>query len=251
MAICNTKSNASQEEAGSRREFLGLFRESPVHDAEIIENLPLYTSRQTLTNVLFMNDLYQRILDLPGVVVELGVRWGKNLALYENFRGIYEPFNHTRRIIGFDTFEGFPSVHSKDGTDEIASVGAYSVTKGYENHLEQVLSYHESESPISHIQKFSLVKGDATQTVGKYLDEHPETIISLAYFDFDIYEPTKVCLERIIPHLTKGSILAFDELNYPTFPGETVALREVLGTNNIRLRRSPFSGYQSYAVWGE
>ncbi len=114
-----------------------------------------------------------------------------------------------------------------------------------------MLEYHEQESPIAHIKKHQLVKGDASKTVPDYLDAHPETIVALAYFDFDIYEPTKACLERIIPHLTKGSVLAFDELNYATFPGETVALREVLGTNALRLRRSPFSGYQSFAVWGE
>jgi hypothetical protein len=182
--------------------------------------------------------------------MEFGVRWGRNLALYENLRGIYEPFNHTRWIIGFDTFEGFPSVHDKDGGAAVAAVSAYSVSKDYQSYLEQVLEYHESESPIAHIKKFSLVGGDATKTLPDYLERNPQTIISLAYFDFDIYEPTKDCLKAIIPYLTKGSIIAFDELNYATFPGETVAVREVLGTHNIELRRSRFSGHQSYAIWG-
>src|SRR4051812_27502689 len=57
---------------------------------------------------------------------------GQNLALMETFRGIYEPFNHNRKIIGFDTFEGFPAIHEKDGKSEVAKAGAYSVTKDYE-----------------------------------------------------------------------------------------------------------------------
>jgi len=245
----NVKSNASASEINNRSRFLELLRRSPISDAELLENLPLYLNRQTLTNLLFIHELYTKILDVNGIIIEFGVRWGRNLALYENLRGIYESFNHTRRVIGFDTFQGFPSVHAKDGEAPAASVAAYSVSAGYQKYLEQVLDYHESENPIPHIKKYSLVSGDATETVPDYLARNPQTIIALAYFDFDIYEPTKECLKAIIPYLTRGSILAFDELNYATFPGETMAVREVLGTHNIELRRSKFSGYQSYAVW--
>jgi hypothetical protein len=101
------------------------------------------------------------------------------------------------------------------------------------------LCIHEADSPISHKKKFELVIGDATETIHDYLKRQPETIISLAYFDFDIYQPTKVCLEAIIPRLTKGSILAFDELNCPEFPGETLALIETLGLSKYGLRRDP------------
>ncbi len=84
------------------------------------------------------------------------------------------------------------------------------------------------------------VRGDATQTLQAYLAEHPETIVALAYFDFDIYEPTRVCLELVRERLTKGSILAFDELNCTDFPGETVAVREVLGLDRYAIQRLPY-----------
>ena len=40
--------------------------------------------------------------------------------------------------------------------------------------------------------------------------------------------------------------VGFDELNDPDFPGETVALRETLGLNNVAIQRCRFSGMQSY-----
>lgn len=89
---------------------------------------------------------------------------------------------------------------------------------------------------------------DATETLPQYLKDNPETIIALAYFDFDIYTPTKVCLEALIPHLTKVSVLAFDELNCPDFPGETIALREVLGLSRYAIRRDPQSPLTSWLV---
>jgi hypothetical protein len=82
----------------------------------------------------------------------------------------------------------------------------------------------------------------------KYLEKNPETIIALAYFDFDVYEPTKICLEAIKPRLVKGSVLGFDELNDPDSPGETLALMEVFGLNNINLKRFPYASRTSYFV---
>jgi hypothetical protein len=111
-----------------------------------------------------------------------------------------------------------------------------------------VLAYHETESPLPHIRKFELIKGDATATLEEYLRNHPETIIALAYFDFDLYEPTKKCLQLIRGHLTKGSVVGFDELNWPPFPGETLAVKEVLGLDRISIRRTPHNPNPSYII---
>ena len=178
--------------------------------------------------------------------MEFGVRWGHTLAVLTNLRGIYEPFNYPRKIIGFDTFAGFPSVHELDGTTP--SVGGYGVTEGYETYLDTVLDYHEHENPISHLRKYELVKGDVTVTVPEYLERNPQTIIGFAYFDLDLYEPTRDCLTAIKPHLTKGSVLGFDELNHPDFPGETAALREVFGLDRYQLRQSRFHPFGSYLI---
>lgn len=238
--------SSSNGERNLRKEFKNLFDKTPIAENEILSNLGLFMNRQSLSRILFMHDLYKKIINVHGIVIEFGVRWGQNLALFQNFRGIYEPFNYNRKIVGFDTFEGFPSVSIKDGG---LKVGDYSVSENYEMYLKKILEYHESESPLSHIVKFELVKGDAVQTLKKYLKDNPHTIIAMAYFDFDIYEPTQECLNLIKPHLTKGSIIAFDELNVNDFPGETIAFQEVFGSNNFEIKRSPLSPLQSWVVF--
>jgi len=244
-----TIDNSSEKERDLRKDFFRQFKDCPIPDHELLENLGLFLNRQTLSRILFFHDLYRKIIDVNGVIMEFGVRWGQNLALFESFRGVYEPYNHTRKIIGFDTFSGFPSVHHKDGSSEIVKKGAYSVTEHYDKYLEKILDYHELESPLSHIKKYELVKGDAILSIEKYLNEHPETIIAFAYFDFDIYEPTKKCLEAIKGHLAKGSIIGFDELNCHFFPGETLAFKEVFELSKYRIIRSPHSAWMSYIVF--
>lgn len=240
------KSIASKSEMENRETLNELFQNCPIPDNERLANSSLFLKRQELTKILFFNDLYSKILNVHGVIMEFGVRWGQNLVTLNNLRGIHEPFNYSRKIIGFDTFSGFDTLNEKDGKHDIIKKGAFSVTNGYENYLEQVLTCHEIECPVSHISKNKIIKGNAIVTLEEYLQQHPETIIAFAYFDFDVYEPTKKCLELIKPHLTKGSILGFDELNDPHFPGETIAFQEVLGANNHSIKRSRFSGIQSY-----
>jgi hypothetical protein len=242
-------SGSSENEKEARLQLDRLYEQCPIPHEQILNNLGLFAKRQVISRMLMMNDMYRKILNLHGIICEFGVHWGNNLALFESFRGMYEPYNYNRKIVGFDTFEGFPGVHEKDGHSLIIEKGAYSTTKGYEKYLEEILKYHESESPIAHIRKFELVKGDASVTIRKYLEDNPETIIAFAYFDFDLYEPTKVCLEAILPHLTKGAIIGFDELNFHDFPGETLAFKEVLGTNNYQIHRDVNNPTPSYIVF--
>ncbi len=231
-----------------RKDLLTGLKQCPIYEEEILQNLGLFINRHLMQKILLLNELYQKIVNTHGIIVEFGIRWGQNLAFFQNLRSIYEPYNFNRKIVGFDTFQGFPSIHEKDGSASFIKQGAYSVTADYKEYLEKILEYHEAESPYSHISKFSLVEGDANKTVDAYLKENTETIIALAYFDFDIYEPTKKCLEAIQPYLTKGSIIAFDELNLHDFPGETIALRETLGLGKYAIKRSPINPYLGYIV---
>jgi hypothetical protein len=236
----------TKEETTRRSDLLTLFRQSPIPEDEILSNLALYYSKTEMARLLYLHEVYRKILGVHGVIMEFGVRWGQNLALYEAFRGIYEPFNRNRKIVGFDTFAGFPSVSEQDAG---AARGGYSVTPNYEDYLEKLMSVREQEGAVAHVKKYALVKGDAAVTIEKYLAEHPETVIALAYFDFDIYAPTKRCLEVIRPYLTRGSIIALDELGMEQFPGETVALREVFGLEKIQLVHTPYSSNRAYFIY--
>ena len=166
-------------------------------------------------------------------------------------RTIYEPFNATRQIVGFDTFAGFPTVAPKDGGAGMMKPGVLSVAENYETFLSRVLALRNSLDPLPHVMRMAIHRGDATEQLAAYLQSHPETIVALAHFDMDLYEPTKECLKLLKPFLTRGSVLAFDELVSFVSPGETVAVREILGLDQIRVRRSPlYSGHGSYIILG-
>ncbi len=215
---------------------------------QLLSNLGLFLDSKSLSRILCMDFLYKKIIDVQGVVMEFGTRWGQNMALFSALRGIYEPFNRHRKIIGFDTFTGFPAVTSKDGNSKMMQSGHLATSEHYAEYLNDLLALHESLAPLNHIRKFDLRKGNSIDELPRYFEEAPETIIALAYFDFDIYEPTRHCLDTIRDRVTKGSVIAFDELNDPDCPGETLALMEVFGLKNIRVKKYQYASRISYFV---
>lgn len=239
-------SNASRDDEERRRRLSETLRNTPLPDREALLNLGLFLERPVLSRILYMDFLYRKVLEIPGVVMEFGVRWGQNLALFCNLRGIYEPFNYNRKIIGFDTFSGFPQVDAEDGS--LVTTGDYGVSEDYDRYLDNLLSLHEQGSPVAHKKKYELVVGDAIETLPRYLDAHPETVVALAYFDFDLYRPTKTCLEMVLSRVVRGSVLAFDEFNAPEFPGETRAVMESMGLRRHAFRRTPLNPLCSYVV---
>lgn len=240
----------TESEKGYRVGLIEALRQQQSPDEELLDNLYMFLTKKELGQLIFFYEIYKQGLEINGNIVEFGSRWGRNLALFTLLRGLFEPYNFTRRIVGFDTFSGFPNISEKDGTHDSVQVGAYSIASGYKEKLEHILDLHESDFPINHIKKYELVQGDISITAPEFFAKHPEFIVSLAYFDVDLYEPTKVALEETMKRVVKGSILIFDELNCPHYPGETVALFEILKNYDLRVRRSPTSSWKSYVVVG-
>jgi Macrocin-O-methyltransferase (TylF) len=248
MRMSDLHARASSSQVERRQELGSLFQASPLPIDDLLVNLPLYMRSSTVAKLLWIDELYRLIIDTPGTIVEFGTWWGANLALFESLRAVYEPYNYTRRVIGFDTFEGYTEPVDQDGNTALVSKGRFAVGKSYFHHLKAVLDYHEAENPMDHISKYELVVGDVSTTVPQFLERRPETIIALAYFDLQLYEPTKSCLTSIRPFLVPGSVIAMDELNAAEYPGETVAFREALQGEAYILRRSRYLPDRSYAI---
>ena len=239
---------SSQSEKDLQRKFVELLKQAPLPDDEILPNLGLFLSSKALSRVLFFYEIYQKIINTHGVVMEFGVRWGQTLSILAALRGIFEPFNRHRKIIGFDTFAGFKGMSDKDGALCKTVDGSFSVSDDYEQYLESVLGLQEALNPIAHLKKFELVRGDAMETIPAYLKRHPETIVSLAIFDFDIYQPTKAALEAIKPHLFKGSVLVFDELATTSSRARPSRCAKSSTSTTCKIERLPMTARVSYVV---
>ncbi|MGH7546731.1 MAG: TylF/MycF/NovP-related O-methyltransferase [Gemmatimonadales bacterium] len=224
-----------------------IFLECPDSVAIKLENFTKYVRRQHLKRFLAMYEVMKLVLPVKGSIVECGVFRGFGVMAWAKLSTILEPENLTRRVYGFDTFDGFPAVSDRDASRlKTAAIGELAANS-YEELLQLIREY-DADRFLGHLPKVELIKGDIPQTVPAFVASHAHLVVSLLFLDCDLYEPTKVALEQFVPRMPKGAVLAFDELDNPIWPGETLAVLKAVGLRKLRLRRLEWDPYIAYTV---
>jgi len=226
-----------------------LFQDSQCETDKKLANFTKYVRRQNIARFLVQSELFKLQLQVKGCIVECGVHHGGGVLAWAKLSSIYEPYNYHRKVVGFDTFEGFPSVSLED-TDSHpdVKVGMFSVDYDVHDELEACIEEYDSNRFLGEIQKIELVKGDANFTIPSYVQNNPHFLVSLLYLDFDIMEPTITAIRNFLPRMPKGAVLAFDELNNPDWPGETLAFLKEMNIRDCELKCFEYEPNISYIV---
>lgn len=248
VAVAGGLRTQAEKEEGARNR--ACFERNPSSWEAKMENFPKYVRRQNITRFLALYELFKLALTVKGSVVECGVHHGFGIMTWARLSAILDPANLTRRIYGFDTFEGFPSVSSQDRSAASSHVKVGDLFADSHDEILELANINDSTRFLGHIQNVKLVKGDATRTIPQFIEKNPHVLVSLLFLDFDLYEPTRVALEHFLPRMPRGAIVAFDELDNPLWPGETLAALEVLEKYKLRIQRFAFDPYIGYAEVG-
>ena len=211
--------------------------------SDFFENLILFSNKIEISNIITRIKLYEMTREVPGDIFECGVHKGSSFILFYHLISIFEPYSFNKNLVGFDTFKGFRSLNSNKDSEELNSdmFSDCNISR-----LKELIKINDLDRPLSHIERCRLIEGDATKTVPEYLKENPETVVSLLYLDFDIYEPTLCCLKNIMPHMPKGAIVVLDEFNSKKWKGETLAIKELFNINEVKIKRFNFSPQTAY-----
>ena len=201
-------------------------------------------TQPSIARILHLFDVYSRVLSVPGVICEFGSHWGAGTAVLRVLHKVLEPNNRSRELHVFDTWSGFVGAGA---VDRHSADGDFFVNSDWDRQLVNLLALQDAVGTVSKPPQFVLHKGDARESVHSFLETRPEAIVSLAILDMDLDDPTRVVLDAISERLVVGSVVVFDELNCPLYPGETVALR----SSKFRLSKivkSPYLPYAAYTV---
>ncbi len=193
-----------------------------------------------LRRVLYFYQLFQKIKDVEGAVVECGVGQGRGLAL---LCSLIEAEGKDRALWGFDSFEGFPELTQEDQ----ASSGFIEGLKEYQQFtipyvLKTLAAFGISRGNID--RRISFAKGFIPDSLSLYDGK----TIALLHLDLDIYQSYKDSLEFFWDKLASGGIVAFDEyfkaMDVVKWPGASQAINEFLDSQNLRseLCRDSLSG---------
>lgn len=193
----------------------------------------LTSDKKRIQKMIAHYELYKKITDLPGVVIELGVFKGASFIRFATFRDTLESAS-SRKVIGFDAFGQFPVPADSTSSDK-AFIAKFEADAGHgisDKELQQALDNKG-------IKNTELIRGDITKTLPAYLEQHRELRIALLHIDVDVYEPTKLALELLYQYIVPGGLIIFDD--YGTVEGETVAADEFIKRHSLKIHKLPYA----------
>lgn len=227
-----------------------LFEEAEYNTEDKLRNFEKYVRRQDISRFLARYELFKMQTNIKGSIIECGVHHGGGLMAWAKFSAALEPYALHRKVVGFDTFEGFVDIEDNNnvGKEEISNEDYFTEDYDVYEELKNIIKKFDENRYLSEFEKVDLVKGDAKVEIPKYLEDNEHLLISLLFMDFDLYEPTKVALKKLTPRMSAGSIIAFDEINNKFWPGETEAMLEEVNLENYELKKFEFDPNISYII---
>ena len=219
-----------------------IIKEFGLTNQDVLENNMLFQRRVNFAKTMAHIELFQKIRDLPGSIVECGVFKGSSLMTFVKLLDIYSPGDTLRRVIGFDTFTGFVGLDAKDGQPDTRRdkvVGGFN-SVDFKPALERAIAIAKSDSMIPRFSRVELVEGDVVKTLPAFVKANPGLRISLLHLDVDLYEPTLAALECLYPLVVPGGIVLLDEYGMEGFPGESAAFDEYFAGDRPVLTKFPY-----------
>jgi len=162
---------------------------------------------------------------VQGDFVEAGVALGGSAILL----GRLKPRAAALHL--YDVFGLIPAPGPEDGEDahqryEVIKSGT---SQGLGSNLYYGYMDNLMEQVIGNLQRFGLAcEADRIKLIpGLFQDTlHPSGPIAFAHIDCDWYEPVKTCIDRIVPLLSMGGVIVFDD--YSSYSGCRRAVDELI-----------------------
>ncbi len=185
--------------------------------------VPLYSRK--IHQILFYNEIFTKIKNLQGDIVECGVGWGRSALLLSEISEIY---NLNKKIYLCDTFKGFPHLSQKD--KEIPGIH-----KGYYNAPLNSIEKYFINSELSNIKNIEYLIGDIKITMKDFKNE-----ICLLNLDLDIHSSYEFALKQIVKNVVSGGIIIIDEYNSKKWSNIKSLVNEYLDNKNFKFFKSSY-----------
>jgi len=194
-----------------------------------------YLDKKEFRYILWLDRIYQKIQNVPGHIVELGVAKGRNSLIFGNLIELNGD-REVRKYYGFDTFQGYTA-------EDIVASPHLNKSDWQDTSLEYV-SNRISDAGYSNV--CHLIKGDLKHTLPIFIKNGlpgftPNNLrIALLYVDCNAYLPAIMGMEFLKEFMSPGGIICIDEKQQG---GETQALIEFCKKNKLQFMKdaSPFA----------
>lgn len=198
----------------AREKIFEIMNNYPSTDEEKERSLGLFLRGSLMARIFGTREVYEKIVDIPGSIIDVGTWRGQTAVICENLRAIFEPLHLNRRIIAFDTFTGYKGFSKSDNATNLHKDGTYSTGENYDELLSKLLVLHEQSNALGHnFGKHKVIKGDCLKTIPQFFEDYKNEFVALAFFDVNSIKPTLESFKTIYNRLVPGGVIAFWQLS--------------------------------------
>jgi hypothetical protein len=223
-----------------------LFKIHNINLPDILTNYMAFVRRREFSQTLAYYELFKMVKTLPGSIVELGVYLGNGLFTWSKLLETFFPAVRGKKVYGFDCFDGYQSSNSieKISIDYIKQFHP-SGFRIDETLIKELIRINESDNLIMGAERVILYSGDVKTTIDEFITHNPGVRINLMMLDMNLYEPTKLALEKLFHLVCTGGIICFRGYGVKPWEGESMVVDEFLKENKIKLQSFDFSPFPS------
>ena len=177
---------------------------------------------------LELKSIIDKIQDVTGDIVELGVYTGNNSIQF-----MWQAPN--KKYFGFDTFNGY----TKEDIDTSPNKEGLLDNQGRWNHdKNETIARLENFQEKFNAGIFEIIEGDLKKTLPKHIEDNKIKQVAMLYVDCNAYLPAIKGIESIYPIMPKGGIICIDEHQVG---GETKALLETAERHGLEVIETGFN----------
>jgi hypothetical protein len=233
----------SEKDRAYWSKFDSILEGSPHSEEHLLALWPVYVRRISMVRFISHYELFKKIQNLPGDILDLGVSRGVSFFTFHKMLELFNPTDTSRKVIGVDSFEGLQDFSASDGiqhSDVGKSQGGWSA-KGVESEIMQMLDLHNSDGVLS--KNRGMIYKTRIQDLGSRLaQDRPGMRIALLHLDMDLYEPTLEALRMFWDLVLPGGLVVFDEFALPPWEGETKAWEDFAAERQLSYVIEKFPG---------
>ena len=186
-----------------------LFKSHKINLSDVLTNHMAFVRRREFGQTLAYYELFKIVNSLPGSIIELGVYLGNGLFTWSKLLETFFPTVRGKKVYGFDCFDGYHSDNSveKISIDYIKQFHPNGF-KVDESLIKELIRINESDNLIMGVERAVLYSGDVKKTIDEFITQNPGVRINLMMLDMNLYEPTKLALDKLFHLVCPGASFA-------------------------------------------
>lgn len=178
-------------------------------------------------------------LEVPGIIVQVGVGSGHGLIQYAQLLDIERPHQTDRIVVGFDSFDFYPTSDLDEAT-AVQQIRDDDKNGIYSTSLEQVhalIQQYDKTSPFPQRGKsrIEVIAGKIESTLENY--DFLGKRISLLEVDVNTRQATEKALEVLAPLVVPGGVIVFGGYASGPWEGESEVVNRFCVQNGFKPRR--------------